>query len=377
MLSRGDFLNRNSKKSFSTANLFFICTVGILILKYFHNCYQITISTKPLFSNIMLVFTSVVSVIWIAFKFPLFVKTEEDMSDLSFYDNIYSKNINFWSRLYLVFFEFIKPSPIVSLFSPIILNLGVKNRECKFILIIKKPRFVHRFLDVVLAVVFGLGAFFVSNEITKFGAIFGVLMYILTMLVVYKKVFLNYIYSVTISKVNGYNLNIIYAFNIFDGIFSNLYGLAYDINKSILLSTQVFCGGENLKKYVIAHEEGHLATKSRKQTLLITLIFGFTSFLGIAGPCIASEFFSSTEKMQWLIVAFYIIFIFAFNKLVSRKNRNNEFAADAFAIKKIGKDLVLKGLTIIKADSLYRNSAVKLSGLEIDRRIEFVERYED
>lgn len=376
VLDGGLFLNKNDKKSFSTANVFFICTVGTLMLKYFYNCWQDTVQMKPIFSNIMLISMSAITIIWLIFKFPLFVKVDEDINKLSFYENIYSKNLNFWSRLYLIFFEFTKPSKIISLFSTVCLKLGVNNRDCKFVYVLESPQIIHRFLDMVLTMVFSVVAFFITEEITKFGFIFGVLLYMLVMLIVYKKVLLNYIYSVNIDKVNGYNLNVVYPYNIFDGIFSRLYGLAYDMNRTILLSKQIFCGGENLKKYIIAHEEGHLATKCPKKTLLITITFVFASFFGIAGPCIASEIFPSIEWVQWFLAISYIIFILLFNKIINKKNKDEEFAADIFAIKKIGKEMVLKGLKIIKDDKLYVDSTVELTGTEIDRRIKFVEKYE-
>lgn len=369
-------MNKNDRKSFSTANVFFTCTVGTLVLKYFYNCWLATVQTKPVFSNIMLISMSMITIIWLIFKFPLFVRVGEDTDQLSFYKDVYSKNINFWSRLYLVFFEFTKPSKIISLFSTVSLKLGVNNRDCKFIYVLELPQIIHRFLDIVLTIVFSVAVFFITEEITKFGIVFGVLIYVLVMLVVYKKVLLSYIYSVNIDKANGYKLNVVYPYNIFDGIFSRLYGLAYDMNKTILLSKQVFCGGEDLKRYIIAHEEGHLATKCPQKTLLITITFVFTSFFSIAGPYIASEIFPSIEWIQWFLVISYIIFIFIFNKVINKRNKDEEFAADIFAIKKIGKEMILKGLKIVKDDKLYVDSTINLTGTEIDKRIEFVEKYE-
>lgn len=370
------FLNRNDKKIFSTANVFFICTVGILVLKYFYNCWKCTVQTKPIFSNIMLIVMSIITTIWIFFKFPLFVKADEDANSLSYYKNIYSKSINWWARIYLVFLEFTKPSKLISLFSAVSLSLGVNNRDCNFVCLRKPPKTIHRLLDIVFTIVFSAVAFFITDEITKWGLVYGILLYILVMLVVYKKVLVNYIYSVNIGKANGYNLNVIYPHDVLDGIFSRLYGLAYDTSRTILLSKQIFCGGEDLKKYIIAHEEGHLATKRPRKTLLTTIAFAFASFLGVAGPCIASEIFPLIESIQWLLLGFYIVFLLFFNKIINKKNKDEEFAADIFAIKKIGKELVLKGLQTIKDDKLYVGSTLKLTGTEIDRRIKFVEEYE-
>ena len=369
-------MNKNGNKIFSTGNVFFICTVGILVLKYFYNCWQYTVQTNPVFSNIMLIVISIITITWIILKFPFVVKVYEDIDSLSFYKNIYSKKINFWSRLYLIFFEFTKPSEIISLFSSVNLKLGVNNRDCKFTYVYELPKFIHRVMDIILTIVFSVVAIFITEEITKWGIIYGMVLYILVMLIVYKKVLLNYIYSVNIDRANGYKLNVIYPHNVLDGIFSRLYGLAYDMSRTILLSKQIFCGGEDLRNYIIAHEEGHLATKSPKKTLFITIIFAVASFLGIAAPCIVAEIFPSIEWLQWLLLIFYIVFTLVFNKIINKKNKDEEFAADIFAIKKIGKEMVLKGLKMIKDDKLYVDSTIKLTGTEIDRRIEFVKKYE-
>lgn len=370
-------MNTNNRKSFSTANLFFICTIGAFAFKYFYTCWEKTVQSMPLFSNTMLVLMVIIISAWLVLKFPFLVNIEENVDDLSFYDNIYSKNIKFWQRIYSVFFEFTKPSKMISLFSAVILSVGVKNRTCKFSYEVKSPKAIHRFFDVVLTLIFSITALFISKEITKFGIAYGILIYLIVMLNVYKKVILNHIYSVNISKVNGYKLNIICPFNVFEGIFSKLYGLAYDISRTILLSQQVFCGGDNLKKYIIAHEEGHLATKNPQNTFFITLAFVFASFIGIVGPCIALEVCPSKKWIQWFLLVLYLAFLLIFNEKVKEKNKNEELAADVFAIKKIGKDSVLKGLDAIKTDSQYMKSKVKLSKLDINRRIEFVKEYSD
>ncbi|MCL2311388.1 MAG: hypothetical protein FWC41_02695, partial [Firmicutes bacterium] len=58
------------------------------------------------------------------------------------------------------------------------------------------------------------------------------------------------------------------------------------------------------------------------------------------------------------------------------KNKEDELKADAYAIKKIGKTAVLDGLSLIKNDNSYNKLGFKLSGILIDRRIQFVQEYD-
>jgi len=361
----------NAKKRVSTANLFFACVWGVTAFSYFFASFEKNTLSKTLF---LVGFISVM--VWILFKYPLIVKIKNENLEDSEYDNIYFKNIGFWSCLYIGFFDFfLKQSDLISLFSGINLKLRTANRRCKFIYIADTAKLKHRFCDIILTVVSSVLIFFFGKAFSKYDTVFGIVLAIATVLFVYRKVFLNYIYSVNVGKHEGYRLNVMYNYNIFDGIFSNIYGLAYDSNQSILLHRDVYCGGDILKNYILAHEEGHLLTKNRKMSFFITVIFVISSFLGIAGPTIISDFWPMKKWLTWIPTILYFGFLLIFNFLVSSKNNNGEFKADRYAVSKIGKDAVLDGLKIIKNDNLYRKSGMKISGTSLDRRIEFIEHY--
>ena len=58
-------------------------------------------------------------------------------------------------------------------------------------------------------------------------------------------------------------------------------------------------------------------------------------------------------------------------------NEKDEISADIYAIKTIGKREVLEGLKIIKDDNLCGNTKIKFSGTSIDRKLEFVRKYQE
>ena len=361
----------NVKKIFSTANLFFVCVWGITAFSYFYTFFERNVISKKLFLAGL-----ILAMIWVLFKYPLIVKVKNENFEDSEYDNVYFKNINFWSCLYVGFFDFfLKQSDLISLFSGVNLKLGVTDKNCKFVYNPDTAKLKHKFCDVILTLIWGYSILFLRKVFLKYDTVFGIVLAIVTIFFVYRKVFLNYIYSVNVGKYENYDLNVMYSYCLFDGVFSNVYGFAYDTNKSILLHKDVFCGGDTLKQYILAHEEGHLVTKDSKKSFFITAIFIITSILGIAGSTIISDFYHGEKPLMWIPTILYIGFVFIFNFLVASKNSNDEFKADIYAAKKIGKNSVIDGLMIIKNDNLYRKSDLKVSGTSIDRRIEFVENY--
>lgn len=314
---------------------------------------------------------------WILFKYPIFVKIKNENLENSQY-NIYSKNIGFWSCLYLGFFDFfLKQNNSVSLFSGVNLKMGVKDKTCKFVYDTNAVKQKHRFFDVLLAIVCSISILFIGKIFSKYDTPFGITLSIFIILFVYRKIFINYIYSINIGTYKNYKLNIMYPHSIFEGIFSNIYALAYDVNKTVLLHKDVYFGGDRLKEYVMVHEEGHLVTKNPKKGICITFLFIIASFFGIAGPTIISDICPDKNYLHWIPCISYLIFLLVFNFIASNKNKEDEQKADIYAIKKIGKDAVLNGLKIIKNDKLSQKMETKLSGTEMDRRIIFVEKYNE
>ena len=104
--------------------------------------------------------------------------------------------------------------------------------------------------------------------------------------------------------------------------------------------------------------------------LLFTLIFSTILFFTSVGFLVQI----GVKRIEFIILPLivYAVFLYVYLTLIRRKSEKDEFLADAYAVKSIGKEAVLKGLEIIKKDVLYK---IKLSGIEIDRRIEFVKEY--
>jgi len=79
--------------------------------------------------------------------------------------------------------------------------------------------------------------------------------------------------------------------------------------------------------------------------------------------------------IMFIPLVFYGLFFCVYIPIMRTKNEKDEFLADIYAIKTIGKGSVLKGLKIIRDDESYKNIKIKFSGTSIDRRIKFVREY--
>lgn len=365
----------NTKKVFSSANFFFICIVFMFFFSYYYNEWQRNRAINNNFANIIFFIMTIAICAYFPIRFPLFIKTENEKIDESYYDDIYYKKLGFWSQLYLGFFHWTKCNDSISLFSKKILYLGIKNRECKFTYNNSEVKKIYRIFDFILTVISSIVVFFLAQEFSKMGIVYGLTLSVFSLLFAFRNIILNHIFSVKIGNEEEYNLSIMYPYCIFDGIMSRKYGFAYYGDNNILLQKDVFCGGEMLKKYIIAHEKGHLKTSNRTKNLLLlfTIIFATISFFTSVGFMV--QIGVKRTELIILPLIMYAVFLYVYLTLLRKKSEKDEFLADVYAIKNIGKEAVLKGLEVIKKDTLYKNYEVKLSGIEIDRRIKFVKEY--
>lgn len=365
----------NTIKAFSSANFFFICTVFIFFFSYYYNEWQRNRVINNNFATIIFFIMTIVTCAYLPIRFPLFIKTKNEKIDESYYDNICCKKLGFWSQLYLGFFHWTKYNDSISLFSKKILCLGIKNGECKFAYNNSEVKNIHRIFDFVLTVISSIGVFFFAQEFSNMGILYGFTLSVFSLLFAFRNIILDRIFSIKIGNEEEYGLSIMYSYCAIDGIMSRKYGFAYYGDNNILLHKDVFCGGEILKKYIIAHEKGHLNTSNRAKNLLLLfiLIFATTSFFTSVG--FMAQIGVKRIELIILPLIIYAIFLYVYLTLIRRKSEKDEFLADAYAVKSIGKEAVLKGLEIIKNDTLYADSRVKLSGIEIDRRIKFVKEY--
>lgn len=362
----------NTKKVFSSANLFFICIVFIFFFSYYYNEWQRNRAINNNFATIIFFIMTIVICAYLPIRFPLFIKTKNEKIDESYYDNTYCKKLGFWSQLYMGFFHWTKSNDSISLFSKKILCLGIKNRKCKFAYNNSEVKNIHRIFDFILTVISSIGVFFFAQEFSKMGVVYGLTLSVFSLLFAFRNIILNRIFSVKIGDEEEYSLSIMYPYCVLDGILSRKYGFAYYGDNNILLHKDVFCGGEILKKYIIAHEKGHLKTSNRAKNLLLLFTFIFSTTLFFTSVGFLVQIGVKCVEFIILPLIVYAVFLYIYLTLIRRKSEKDEFLADAYAVKSIGKEAVLKGLEIIKKDALYK---IKLSGIEIDRRIEFVKEY--
>lgn len=367
--------NIRDKKAFSSANLFFFCVWLILIYRYFYVCCMNMMKDKPIFSILMMIIMCILTIIWLGFKFPLFIEIKNENLDDLYYDNIYLKEIGFLSNLFIGFFETLKQNNVISLFTGITIKLGIKNRESKFTVIFNPAKLNQRILDIMLTIVCVPIAYTVSTEIAKFGVFFGIIFSVYMIIFSYKRYILTYIYSVNIGKNGNYKINIMYPYKFTSGIFSKYYGFAYFKHNAILLHKDVLCSGEKLRNYIIAHEEGHLAHKSSIKSNIMMTIFIFITFLGISGPNIIYGIWKVDDFRTVVPLLLYLLFLSIYVPIAKAQAKKNEKLADIYAIEKIGKTAVIDGLKIIKNDNIKKS--FNLSGTELDRRIDFVKTYNE
>ncbi|MDR0675491.1 MAG: hypothetical protein LBF97_00420 [Elusimicrobiota bacterium] len=315
--------------------------------------------------------------IWIYFKYPLLIIDKVKELDKAFYNEIYYKKIGFWQCLFIETFYLIRQNnEMISLFGGNILKIGIKNKNCEFCYNSDSIKLIHRVFDIILTIICSIAVFFLVDEFTKFGIVFGITTAIFLIFLIFRKVILNYILSINIGEYKGYKLNIMYPHNPLDSIFSKIYGFACYIDNSILIHKDVFCGNDALKKYVLMHEVGHLKTAGRKKNFWSIFIFVVMTFLSITGIGFLSQVIDNKNDLKiWISVIIYIIFAFFYKKIMDRKNENDELKADIYAIKVIGKEAVLRGLEIIKSENI--SEKIRFSGISINRRIEFVREYQE
>ncbi len=365
----------NTKKVFSSANFFFLCIVFIFSFIYYYNEWQRNRAINNNSASIIFFIMIIAICAYFPTRFPLFIKTKNEKIDESYYDDTYYKELGFWAQLYLGFFHWTKYNDSISLFSKKVLGLGIKNRECKFTYNNSEVKNIHRIFDFILTVISSIGVFFFAQEFSKMGVVFGLTLSVFSLLFVFRNIILNRIFSVKIGNDEEYNLSIMYPYCMLDGIMSRKYGFAYYGDNSILLQKDVFCGGEILKKYIVAHEKGHLKTSNRVKNLLQLITFIFVTILFFTSVGFMVQI--GVKRIEFIILplVIYAIFLYVYLTLIRKKSEKDEFLADVYAIKDIGKEAVLNGLEAIKKDTLYKRSGVKLSGVDIDRRIEFVKKY--
>lgn len=366
---------KKKKKVFSSANLFFLCVSLAFLVSYYYAIWQRDAVINIGAANTIFLVMCVAACFYFPIKFPLVIKINVDDVDVSHYKDIYVKKLGFWSQLYQGFFCWSKAGDSISLFSDKIIKLGINNRDCKFAQCYEAVKARHRFCDFALTIFMSVAAFFLAKEVSKTGIVFGFVLATYAILFRFRNVILSRVFSVCISDGEEYKVALMFPYGSVRDFLNKSFGFAYYADNTILIHKDVFCGGEVLRKYIFAHEVGHLKKACRVANVFIISIFIFMTYaffisLGLIVQSASSNIFSPI-----LPLIGYLVFLCAYLPFVQRINQKSEWLADTYAINDIGKDAVLQGLKAIKDDSSYENLGLNFSGIPIDRRIKFVEEY--
>lgn len=366
-------ISNNRKQVFSSANLFFICTFLVFVFGYFLFIFKKIVQINPVATYISLIITIPALLFTLYLKFPLFVtiKNSEERN-LLYCERIYVTKVGFWSKLYIGMFCWNRVNDFISLFGKETLELYDDGKERSMEINSGKVKFINKFFDVVFAGIFCVVMFFISREFAKLEIVFGVVFSVLVILFLFRKIILDYIFSINVGEYEGYKLNILYPYNSSN---CKTLGLAYVIKKTILLNKKAFYGENELKQYILAHELGHLKTISRTKkiinTFIVTTCSFITIFMGVSWSNITGK---KDDYTIWFLIVAYIMFVYLYRKNMKKKEQINEINADIFAIKKIGKNAVLKGLEII--ENIEAKDAT-FSGLSIEKKIKFIKEYKE
>lgn len=363
------------KKTFSTANLAVIVPAFLLLLRL--ACFGLN-SVKSLpFVLGPLAFISIVSfLVFLYIKFPLFVDREN--IDFENFKHTYSKKTGWLICLYYSLFT-VEPSKFISLFSSKNLRFYKNERNCSFKWEYKKPKVIHRILDIMLMI----SLVYISSIILKIlyswsdikNINFYFLLFIVAVMMVFKRIILSYGLSVTVEKSYGCNVNVIYPYSTSNLSLMKQFGQAMPFIKTIMITQDVFYGNSIIKKYIVAHEVGH--TRDNIRTFFI--IGG--SILSMAF-LVFSPFWLANNGFMWLVFLPFILYLLYSMTLGYKIREKSEFFADAYAVKLIGKEQCLTALNLIKSQNINNkksNAAFNMffKIVPIERKIEFINEYQD
>lgn len=362
----------NNEKTFSSANLFFLCTISIILFGYYYYGWKRIKLVNPGTANAIFIIMILAISFWLLVKFPLFVKKH---SDTLTYDEVHSKKINLLSKIYSGLVNWTVPCQYVSFFTNMTLSAGIKNRDCSLALNEDpvKPR--HRVCDLILTIFSCLLMLFITPEFSKVGILFGFISFALSMLFFFRNLILSRIFSVNIGLYKSYNLSIMYQYGFVNNFTPSQYGFANCLKNDILISQKVFSGGETLKQYILAHEEGHLKTVNRKKSIAILSVFLSFTFLFFLSEGILVQLGIENVMIILIPLALYLVFLIIISLISLSYCKRNEILADVYAIKKIGKEAVFDGLSAIVNDNKFSKN-LNISGISVNRRLEFVKTFE-
>lgn len=332
-----------------------------------------TIIEEPLIAIICLVPMLICFGIFVYIKFPLYINTsQEETFDTEFYDNIYEQNLGWFRCLFFALFTAEK-SEFVSFFSGATIKLHTKDSICKFIWENKQTKFIHRLLDFALLLFLLPIAYLVATGLLSHGFKSGLFIFIAYTVWILRKTILFYFFSINVSTVDQYKINVVYPYSTISNRLSKIYGMAGCLTKTIFITDDTFRLNQTIKDYVIAHEMGHI--KNRKISFINHAFFIFVLAYLTIGPDVFGEIINNQFAVLIPIITF-LIFAIPLRRYLYEKTELN---ADKCALQIIGKEKCLEALNLIKKDCGVKNSNKSWWSPQIplERRIQFIKDYED
>lgn len=358
------------KKIFSTANLAFLASASFLLLRLIYWGID-SLRALPLICGLLAFILITCFLLILYIKFPLFVDQNDNNLDNSQY--VRSRNIGWLICLYYCLFT-AEPSQFVSLFSHKSLRFYQDGRRCSFKWGYETPRLIHRILDVILMLMLTFVSYVISEILYRWtdtqNIYFYILLFTFGALFLSKRIIFSGCLSVKAEEYNGYNVNVIYPYSNSRFTVFKQFGQAIPFVKTIAISQSAFSGNPVIKRYVIAHEIGHLHDNVR--TLFISLCSIFSIVFLVFSP-----FWLTNNNLNYLLfvpLLLYFIYSITFRYKMAEKS---EFFADRYASDLIGKRECLSALNLIKQNIKdYKEnqglSALLFKVVPIERKIEFI-----
>lgn len=334
--------NKKHKYEFSSANFIFL---GIALFCLIHYYFQITKNMSNLWEQIFFWAINILVLIIIFIKFPIFVKIKQE-PDLE-HNNFLSKKMSFLSKLFVSTLIFAQSSDFVSFFSTRTLIFDCENN--KFILKNSKTKFVHKICDIIFGIFILLCAYLTFNF--KFLKIFNYLLYgLILLLLLFKPIILDYIYSINIKNEDNYNIFVVHnygpIYNTSYKFLKNFY--AYINNKNIFINIKLFKCDKPVTTYFINYKKEFLSRFNKLKNsyvFIFPIIIFFVPILYLE-PSVTG--FSIMTAINSQFLSYFLLFIISMIFITGPSAKKLDKDIDKSIVQKIGKSEVLQALEIIQ-----------------------------
>lgn len=358
-----------NKKIFSTANftMLFVNLVFIFCI-IFNNHWNIDLTEKILFAVSAMIFAALAIV-----RFPLFIEDKNEQVNETFYSNKYENNISWLKKLIYILLT-LEISYIPSIFSVSKLQLYMKGRICKFILLHNKPKFIHKFYDICLMIILAFLAIIFANILINVDIFSFLILAIIILILLERKNLLMYSLSTNVGQKDGVNINVVYPYSSSQVKIFKYYGITF-LN-TVLITQDAFRLNPVIKNYVVMHEMGHIKNKCISLIRRITVTFNV--FFVTLMPCILHDCFGINKPfILFLPLILFCLYTMTIGYYITEKS---ELLADKFAVNILGYEKCIEALNLLnKENPTFENKnpirKLFIRDISFNRRIKFVNDY--